>query len=302
MGGTRTDAGTDSGTSTVTVFGLGLMGQALASAMLVGDRETTVWNRTPGRADALVERGAREAADVRRAVEAGDLLIVCVRDYRAVREFLDPVADALSGRTVVNLTSGSSAEAREMAAWAAGHGAAYLDGAIMMTPPGIGLPDTVLLYAGPADVFAAHEDTLRLLGGGTTHLSEDTGIASLYDVALLGIMWGSLNGFVHAAALLAADGVTAKEFLPFATSWLGAIGVFTGVVADQVDSGDFAAVDASLASHLSPVEHLIDESRARGIDASLPEFTRGLLTAAIARGQSGDGYARLIEHFRPGQA
>lgn len=289
-------------TPTVTVFGLGLMGRALAGAMLAGGRATTVWNRTPGRAGDLVAGGAHEAADVRSGVEAGDLLIVCVRDYDAVRGFLDPVADALSGRTLVNLTSGSSAEAREMAAWAAGHGAAYLDGAIMMTPPGIGLPDTVLLYAGPADVFAAHADTLRLLGGATTHLGEDAGIASLYDVALLGIMWGSLNGFVHAAALLAADGVPARDFLPFATAWLGAVGFFSGVVADQVDSGDFAAVDASLASHLSPLEHLIDESRARGIDASLPEFTRGLVADAIARGHEGDGYARLIEHFRPKSA
>ncbi|WTW99847.1 NAD(P)-binding domain-containing protein [Streptomycetaceae bacterium NBC_01309] len=288
----------DTRTVTVTVFGLGLMGQALAGAMLAGGRDTTVWNRTPGRAADLAERGAKEAVGVRDAVQASDLLIVCVRDYRAVREFLDPVADALSGRTLVNLTSGSSAEAREMAVWAAGHGAAYLDGAIMMTPPGIGQPDTVLLYGGPTDVFAAHADTLRLLGGATTHLSEDTGLASLYDVALLGIMWGSLNGFVHAAALLAADGVPAKDFLPFATAWLGAVGVFSGVVADQVDSGDFAAVDASLASHLPPIEHLIDESRARGVDASLPEFTRGLVAAAIARGHEGDGYARLIDHFR----
>ncbi|MDV5142759.1 NAD(P)-binding domain-containing protein [Streptomyces sp. SBC-4] len=55
----------------VTVIGLGEMGFTLASAFLAGGHPTTVWNRTPERADALVAKGARRAATVREAVAAG---------------------------------------------------------------------------------------------------------------------------------------------------------------------------------------------------------------------------------------
>ncbi|WP_344841650.1 NAD(P)-binding domain-containing protein [Nonomuraea dietziae] len=53
----------------VTVLGLGSMGSALAGALLDKGVETTVWNRSAGRAAPLVARGAREAATPLEAVE-----------------------------------------------------------------------------------------------------------------------------------------------------------------------------------------------------------------------------------------
>jgi len=58
--------------------------------------------------------------------------------------------------------------------------------------------------------------TLRRLGGGTAYLGEDPGLASLYDVAVLSLMWSVLNGFLHGAALLGKVGVDATRFAPIA--------------------------------------------------------------------------------------
>ncbi|GAA3079292.1 hypothetical protein GCM10020000_76170 [Streptomyces olivoverticillatus] len=44
----------------VTVIGLGAIGTALAGALVAAGHRTTVWNRTPGKGDALVEMGAVE--------------------------------------------------------------------------------------------------------------------------------------------------------------------------------------------------------------------------------------------------
>jgi len=49
--------GADRG-SAVTVIGLGSMGSALAGAVLEAGYPTTVWNRTAGKAEPLVRRGA----------------------------------------------------------------------------------------------------------------------------------------------------------------------------------------------------------------------------------------------------
>ncbi|SCG72373.1 NAD(P)-dependent oxidoreductase [Micromonospora coxensis] len=281
----------------VTVLGLGMMGRALARAFLAAGHPTTVWNRTPGRADELVAAGAVAVDTAAAAIAASPLVVVCVRDYPAAEEILGTARDALAGRVLVNLTSGTSAEAREMAGRVAGRGAGYLDGAIMMTPPGIGTPEAVILYGGAPEDFTANEPALRVLGGGTTFLGADPGLPSVYDVALLGVMWGTLNSFMHAVALVGTEGIAASTFLPLVKDWLLGVSSFLSLYAEQIDSGDYAASDATLETHLSPIGHLIEESRARGVDASIAEYTRTLVEKAVSDGHARDSYARIVEYF-----
>ena len=44
-------------------IGLGVMGEPMAANLLRKGFEVTVYNRTPGKADKLIELGANEAAD-----------------------------------------------------------------------------------------------------------------------------------------------------------------------------------------------------------------------------------------------
>ncbi|WP_117211070.1 NAD(P)-binding domain-containing protein [Allorhizocola rhizosphaerae] len=111
----------------VSVLGLGAMGSALAGALVKAGYETTVWNRSPGRADALVAHGAKAAATAGGAVRAGRVVIACLLDHASVHEVLDPLLGELAGRTLINVTTTSPAQSRELAAWAARAGVAYLD-------------------------------------------------------------------------------------------------------------------------------------------------------------------------------
>ena len=77
-------------------------------------------------------------------------------------ETLDPVADQLRGRTLVNVTTTTPNEARELAAWAAGHGFAYLDGAILAVPAMIGSPDARIFYSGARTAFERYRDGYKL--------------------------------------------------------------------------------------------------------------------------------------------
>ncbi len=246
----------------VTVLGLGQMGTALADAFLAAGHPTTVWNRTPAKADPLVARGAVRAATPGDAVTAAGVVVVCVLHYDAVRELLEPVAGSLAGRTVVNLTTGSPEQARQTAAWAAGHGFDYLDGAVMSTPPGVGDPASMFLYSGSPAAFAAHRDTLAALGD-PVGLGDDPGVASLYDLALLDLMWTTLSGWLHATALAGADGVAATVFTPVAVRWLGAVTGFMGTYAEQVDAGHYPGDDATLAMQRVAIAHLVHAGRDR---------------------------------------
>ncbi|WP_224278257.1 NAD(P)-dependent oxidoreductase [Streptomyces sp. LS1784] len=285
--------------SPVTVIGLGLMGRALAAAFLANGHPTTVWNRTPDKAGELLARGATRAGSVEEAVRASPLVVVCVSDHDAVRELLDLPAGTFADRVVVNLTSGTSTQARETAAWAAQRGLAYVEGVIMAIPPDIATERAVLLYSGPEEAYRAHEATLRSLGpAGTVHLDADHGLSPLYDMSLLGIMWGVLNGFLHGAALLGTAGVPATVFAPLAETMINVVAGYVTAYAPQIDAGEYPAEDATLAVHQGGLRHLAEESEASGVNAELPYFYRELVDRAIAAGHAGSGYAALIEQFR----
>ncbi|ROO86841.1 3-hydroxyisobutyrate dehydrogenase-like beta-hydroxyacid dehydrogenase [Actinocorallia herbida] len=282
----------------VAVLGLGLMGSALARAFIRRGHPTTVWNRSREKAGPLVALGARPAGTPAEAFSAAGLAVVCLSGNDAVLRTCEPAGDALAGRTLVNLTSGTSSEARGLAAWAAGRGADYLDGVLLTTPDAVGAPDTAVLYAGRREVFDAHRPTLRALGGGLTRLGDDPGLAALYDLALLDMLWASLNGFLHAAALVATEHVKAGEFAPFADLLFAGLPSFVARYARQIDEGAYAAEDSTLETHLPAAGHLLAESLARGVDADPPRRLRAVIEKAVAEGHGQDGYARVIEQFR----
>ncbi|WP_436786263.1 NAD(P)-dependent oxidoreductase [Yinghuangia sp. YIM S10712] len=287
----------DSKTDTpVTVIGLGLMGRALADAFLKAGHPTTVWNRTAAKADALVAAGARHAPTVADAVKAGPLVVVCVTDYPAVYELLGASDVDLDGTTLINLTSGSSAQAREAARWAEQRGARYLDGAIMAVPPAIGTAEAVILHSGPQHVFQEHEPTLGALGT-ITHLGGDPGLAALYDVAGLAMMWSVLNAWLQGTALLGTAGVDAATYAPFAQRIATGVAEWLPGYARQVDDGSFPAEVSALETDARAMTHLIEESEAVGVNAELPMLFKAMADRAIAAGHGKEQYPVLIEEF-----
>ncbi|WP_405858474.1 NAD(P)-binding domain-containing protein [Streptomyces sp. NBC_00090] len=285
--------------SPVTVVGLGLMGHALASAFLANGHPTTVWNRSAGKAEDLVAKGATLADSVKSAVEASPLVVVCVSDYDAVHALLEPVGSSLAGRTLVNLTTASSGQARETAEWATKLDSAYLDGAILALPDAVGTADAVLLYSGPKAAFEEHQATLQALSdSGTVYLDEDPGLSALYDMSVLSIMWGVLNSFLHGAALLGTANVKATTFATLASTAINVTSEYVAAYAQQIDEGTFPATDATIAVHVGGMEHLVHESETLGVNTELPKFFLELAKRAVADGDVENSYASMIKQFR----
>nr|BFE78892.1 hypothetical protein GCM10020093_014930 [Planobispora longispora] len=103
----------------VVVIGTGAVGGAVARRLLAGGREVVVWNRTAGRSAGLVDAGALPAGSVREAVSSGDLILLTLTDYAAVRQCLAELDMDLSGRTIVGMYTGTADEARRAARRAA---------------------------------------------------------------------------------------------------------------------------------------------------------------------------------------
>jgi 3-hydroxyisobutyrate dehydrogenase-like beta-hydroxyacid dehydrogenase len=284
--------------SDVSVIGLGAMGSALVQALLKSGHKVTVWNRSPAKAEVLVAKGAVAAASVEDAVEASKLVVACLLVYDTVYEAFEPARDALAGRTLVNLTNGTPAQAREMAQWAAARGAAYLDGGIMAVPPMIGQPGALILYSGAQPAFAAHENTLRALGA-ARYLGEDAGLAPLHDIALLTAMYGLFSGVTHAFALTGSEQVPAEKFLPMLTDWLGAVMTWLPDMARRIDSGDYRSdVVSNLEMQAAAFGNFIAASEGQDISPELIAPMFELLKRAVASGYGDADQASLVEMIK----
>ncbi|MEV5342785.1 NAD(P)-binding domain-containing protein [Streptomyces sp. NPDC052676] len=280
----------------VSVLGLGAMGSALAGALVKAGLATTVWNRSPGKADDLVAQGAEATATAGDAVRASRLVIACLLDHASVHEVLDPLSDELAGRTLINVTTTSPAQSRELAAWAAEAGVAYLDGGIMAVPHMIGQPGASILYSGSADVFDQFKPLLDLWGI-STYFGEDAGLASLYDLALLAGMYVMFAGFMHGAAMVAPAGVTAGEFAAMATPWLTAMtGALQGF-ATVIDGGDYT-VEGQQSLQFSNLSDLLAASSDQGISTEVVAMVQRLIQRQIDAGHGEEGFARIIESIK----
>lgn len=280
----------------VTVLGLGAMGSALASALLDAGHATTVWNRTPARAAGLAARGAAAPSDIADAVTAHPLVIACLLDHASVHETLDPVIGTLRGGTLVNLTTTTPNEARELAGWAAEHGVAYLDGAIMATPAMIGTAEASILYSGPREVFDTACPVLDRWGT-STYDGADPGLASLFDLALLSGMYTMFAGFLHGAAMAGSAGMTATEFAARATPFLSAMTAGFAHDAAVVDGGDYTA-PGQQSLDFSDLSHIVRASEEQGVAPGPVAAVQELISGQIAQGHGAEGFARIFESLR----
>ncbi|MDF5757403.1 NAD(P)-binding domain-containing protein [Spongiactinospora sp. TRM90649] len=278
---------------TVTVIGLGPMGQAMAAAYLDNGYEVTVWNRTTARADGLVARGAKLAESAGAALAANELAVLSLTDYDAMDAILAQVPEAaLAGRTLANLTSDTPDRARRAAAWLAERGAVQITGGVLVPPPGIGTPGAMTYYSGPKDAIGAHRTTLEVLTG-IDHLGEDQGLAALYYQIGIDMFWTAMAGYVHGQAVAEANGISAADFLPRAVQTLD-LRYFLEFYAPRITAGNHEGDVDRISMGVASVEHVLKTTRASGVDGSLPAAVLELFRRGVAAGHGGDSLTSLI--------
>ncbi|MGZ0149736.1 NAD(P)-dependent oxidoreductase [Kribbella sp. WER1] len=277
----------------VTVIGLGAMGSTMARTYVAAGHPTTVWNRTPGKADGL---GAVPATTAAEAVAAGAIVVISQVDYHAM---YDSLADAdLTGRVLVNLSSDSPERLREAAAWVAERGGTLVTGGIMVPPPGIGQPGAYAFYAGPAEALDAHRTTLEVLGR-VDHVGTDPGLAMLYYQAMLNIFWTTLISYFYSASLVG----DAEKLRPYAASMLtdltqdGPMG-FLRILTRELESGEYPGADNNLHMQAVGSEHAVQAFTDAGLDVTVPAAVAELFARADAAGYGANGLSALVEMVR----
>ncbi|MFI0508611.1 NAD(P)-dependent oxidoreductase [Streptomyces sp. WSLK1-5] len=292
---------TTSQSSAVTVIGLGPMGQAMTRTLLDSGHPVTVWNRTARRADGVVAAGAALAATPAEAVEASELVILSLTDYQAMYDILGGATASLAGRTLVNLSSDTPERTREAARWAAGHGARFLTGGVMVPAPMVGTEASFVYYSGGDQVMERHRAALAPLGT-PRYLGDDPGLAQMMYQAQLTVFLTTLSALMHATAMLGTAGLKASEALPELLSTTDSIGDMLRAGEERpgtaLDAGEHPGELSTVAMMGATSDHIVETSASLGLDLALPRAVQAHYRHAIENGHGGDNWTRVIDSIR----
>jgi 3-hydroxyisobutyrate dehydrogenase-like beta-hydroxyacid dehydrogenase len=264
------------------------MGSALARAMLAAGHTITVWNRSPGKAGALLASVAREARSFTDALAASPVTLICTDNYTSARRLLEPegVGDLLIGRTVVNLTTGTPREAEELSAWVAARGARYLDGAILCGPPEIGSVTGEVLLSGDTQTWQDMSPLLTCLAGKVRHVGMGAGAAAALDFAWLTMSFVQFIGVAHAASICRAQGIDLEAFIdlfPVDPAPADA-DANTRALARIIRDGAYDQPTATLQVWGEALTRIQMQARDAGIPSDIPDFIAGYFQRALDKG------------------
>lgn len=271
--------------SGVTVIGLGAMGSALTRSLIGGGHEVTVRNRTSAKSHEMVELGAEVAPTASDAIDANDVVVVCVRGYSAADEIFRPaeVAALLDKKTVIQLGTGTPSEVTAAAAWFAERGARYVDGAIMDFPEQVGTPDCQLLVSGDRVAFEQCSWVLNTFGGDIRYLGADPAASAVMNTAGLAFVYAASHAFLGAAAMCDVSGAPLEllgEVVAKFTAQMPSL--FEECVA-MITASSYDSRNLRLASGAENLEAIIEFGREAGVDTGL--FERALHSFRAAADQ-----------------
>jgi 3-hydroxyisobutyrate dehydrogenase-like beta-hydroxyacid dehydrogenase len=285
----------------VSFLGLGDMGFALANTIAKAGFNTTVWNRSKGRAAPLLEHGASLASSPAEAISGSPIIVVCVSDYEAADTLLrttDCLA-ALKGRVLVQLSSGSPKLAQATCEWVHQAGASYLDGELVAYPNQIGGPEAQLLIAGDETAYATAEPLLSVISPLTEYLGDDPAKASALNLAIISGAVGLIAGVVNGAAICEAAGISLMEFSSHFPQSVESDAEALVESLRKIEDGGLDEADASIEGWAAIVKSMVEYAEDTGYDPEVSKFIRRFFGQAIERGLGAHDVGALINVLRP---
>ena len=229
-------------------IGLGHMGAGMAANLLRAGHEVTVYNRTPGRARALVEQGAHAAAQVADACR-GDAVITMLADDGAVEGVVfgeDGVIEVLGeGAIHVSMSTISVALSERLAAAHASARQRFVAAPVFGRPEVAAAGKLFIVAAGAPDAVDACRPLFEAMGQKTFPVADEPKAANLVKLSGNFLSASVIEALGEAMALVRKAGINGRQYLDLLTSTLFTAPVYKtygGLIAERkFEPAGFAA-------------------------------------------------------------
>src|SRR5438477_11904683 len=203
-------------------IGLGRMGAGMAANLVKAGHEVTVYNRTPGKVQALVKRGARAAARVADACQ-GDAVITMLADDAAVEgvvfgETGGVIGSLGEGAIHISMSTISDALSQRLAAAHTNAGQRFVAAPVFGRPDAAAAAKLFIVAAGAPDALDACSPLFAAMGQKTIHISNEPPAANLVKLSGNFLIASVIEALGEAMALVGKAGIDRHQYVDLLTS------------------------------------------------------------------------------------
>jgi 3-hydroxyisobutyrate dehydrogenase-like beta-hydroxyacid dehydrogenase len=286
---------------TVLAFcGLGRMGSPMAARLLDAGHEVAVWNRSPGRAGPLVDRGAREAGSPAEASEGAEVVFTMLADPDAVDQVLfgdQGAAEVLrSGTTLVEMSTIGPAAVRAIADRLPA-GVEMLDAPVLGSVPQA-TDGTLKIFVGGEGATVGRCRPLLERLGTPSHLGP-LGAGAAMKLVANSTLGALMCGLAEALALADALGLDQGPVLDALVE--SPIGVTAKSKRPLIESGDYPA-NFKLALAAKDLGLVTAAAQDAGLTLRLAPGAQAWLQEAAAAGLGDLDYSAVVAYARGADA
>jgi len=195
-------------------IGLGIMGKPMARNLLAAGFPLTVYSRSDGPVEALVDAGAARAAGPAAVAEASDITITMLPDTTDVEQVLTGGGGVLEGAApgsfVIDMSSIDPGPTRVMADAFAAKDVAMLDAPVSGGEKGAIDAALSIMVGGTDDAFARATPVLEALGKSIVHVGP-TGAGQVCKACNQLVVAATIEAVAEALLLAERSGVDAAK-------------------------------------------------------------------------------------------
>lgn len=269
------------------VVGLGKMGEPIARRLVNAGHELVVYNRTPGRADRLVELGATEVSSPRDVWESAEACITMIADDKALEAITvgeeGVLIETARGKTLIDMSTISPAASAKLAAAAEDAGVAYLRAPVSGNPSVVEAGNLGIMVSGDPAVFEQLKPVLRDIGPNVFYVGGKEE-ARVLKLALNLMIGGTAELMAEALVLGEASGLDRATMLEvMGTSAIGS--PFVKYKAGPLIDDDYTATFSSAAMH-KDLSLALDAAEGVGVPLPVTTVVQQLVRACLSSGMA----------------
>ena len=256
--------------SRITIVGCGNMGSAITAAFMKNGHEMTIVDPNRAAAQRFVEQGAHYAESIDQD-GGNDFILLNLPSKEIVMHVLEALPEGyLAGKKIVNTTTATPTDCREMCEYMISKGARCLDSKIECYPPEVGTELGFLTYCGDRALFDEIAETLVSLSPEPWFTGESYTTSAVLDIAAIETQYAMRYAILEGIGLAIKNGADIAPWLDMVE--LGNAGIL------QVSRRQFSKAF---------VEHTYDGTFEASSEASIAGDYHGLGVVRKAFEQSG---------------
>ena len=205
-------------------LGLGSLGLPIATNLLDSGYALAVYNRTAGKAEPLLQRGARLASSPADVLTPGGIVVSVLWDTEAVESIVtaDGFLERLGpGGIHISVCTGSPEAAQRLAKLHAEHGSTYIEAPVFGRPEAAAARRLWMPLAGPQAAKQRVRPLLTAMGAqGVFDFGEEIGAATMVKLVGNFLLISAARSMVEGLGIAEKTGVDVKAMVDMLTQTL----------------------------------------------------------------------------------